>query len=99
MNKVYLADNLSVLASLPDESVDLVYIDPPFNTGKKQVRQNKTMVRVESGGEQQGFGGHQYVVKDRGEVLSYEDTFHDSYLSFLGSRLSQIHRILKLSGS
>ena len=37
-NRVYQSDNLSVLQSLPDGSVDLIYIDPPFNTGRIQAR-------------------------------------------------------------
>lgn len=98
-SKVYLADNLGVLAKLPDESVDLVYIDPPFNTGKTQSRQNAKMRKVEGEGDRKGFGGDQYVVGDLGEVFSYEDTFRDSYLSFLRIRLRQIHRVLKSTGS
>ncbi|NLA80598.1 MAG: site-specific DNA-methyltransferase, partial [Chloroflexi bacterium] len=38
--QIYLADNLSVLKTLPSESVDLIYIDPPFNTGKVQARKS-----------------------------------------------------------
>ena len=33
---VYLGDNLSKLSVIPDESINLVYMDPPFNTGKSQ---------------------------------------------------------------
>lgn len=29
-NKLYRGDNLEILATLPEESVDLIYIDPPF---------------------------------------------------------------------
>ena len=36
--KVFFGDNLDLLRRLPDESVDLIYIDPPFNTGKQQAR-------------------------------------------------------------
>ena len=35
MNKIYFGDNLSILKTLQSESIDLIYIDPPFNTGKK----------------------------------------------------------------
>jgi 16S rRNA G966 N2-methylase RsmD len=35
-NLIVLADNLHVLRDLPDGSVNLIYIDPPFNTGKAQ---------------------------------------------------------------
>ncbi len=34
---IRLGDWLKLAAELPRESVDLVYVDPPFNTGKKQV--------------------------------------------------------------
>ena len=44
-NQVHFGDNLSVLRSLPDASVDLIYIDPPFNTGKAQAR---TRIRLNS---------------------------------------------------
>ena len=36
MNQIFFGDNLPILKSLPDESIDLIYIDPPFNTGKVQ---------------------------------------------------------------
>ena len=32
-NKLYFGDNLRILRDhVPDESVDLVYLDPPFNS-------------------------------------------------------------------
>lgn len=31
-NKLYYGDNLEVLRSFPDECVDLIYLDPPFNS-------------------------------------------------------------------
>src|SRR3989344_9607058 len=33
-NELYLGDNLQVLRSLPSKSVDLIYIDPPFFSGR-----------------------------------------------------------------
>jgi site-specific DNA-methyltransferase (adenine-specific) len=99
-SKVYLAENLDVLMKIPDESVDLVYIDPPFNTGKKRVRQNAKMRKVEGDGERQGFGGDQYVVEGLGEALSYDDSFeHRVFESFLRIRLRHLHRVLKPTGS
>jgi len=35
-NTVIFGDNLPILRDLPTESVQLIYIDPPFNTGKIQ---------------------------------------------------------------
>ena len=33
MNQLYYGDNLDILRTyIPDESVDLIYIDPPFNS-------------------------------------------------------------------
>ena len=34
MNTLYQGDNLQILRNMPDESVDLICTDPPFNTGK-----------------------------------------------------------------
>ena len=36
--EIHYGDNLDVLARLPDASFELVYVDPPFNTGKRQAR-------------------------------------------------------------
>jgi hypothetical protein len=54
-NRVYFGNNLPVLQSLPDSSIDLIYIDPPFNTGKTQAR---TQIRAErsENGDRTGFG-------------------------------------------
>ncbi|MBO9327354.1 MAG: site-specific DNA-methyltransferase, partial [Roseiflexus sp.] len=57
VGKIYLADNIDVLRTLPSESVDLIYIDPPFNTGKVQERTQLKTVRSESG-DRVGFQGH-----------------------------------------
>lgn len=38
MNRIILGDNALVLSELPDSFARLVYIDPPFNTGKTQAR-------------------------------------------------------------
>jgi len=99
-NLVYYADNLSVLSRIEDESIDLVYIDPPFNTGKVQSRKNTKAVKAEDGkGSRKGFGGNGYDLVDMGDVLSYTDSYSDQYLTFLKIRLSQVKRILKTSGS
>jgi site-specific DNA-methyltransferase (adenine-specific) len=93
---VYFADNLSVLQSLPSESVDLIYIDPPFNTGKTQAR---TQIRTERSekGDRTGFQGRRYETIKVGSK-SYTDLF-DDYLAFLEPRLMQACRILKPHGS
>jgi len=96
MNRVYLGDNLPILQRMPDESVDLIYIDPPFNTGKVQARKRLKTVRDEAG-DRVGFGENSY----RTEVLSeqaYEDTFKD-YEAFLLPRMEEAHRLLTARGS
>lgn len=95
-NRVYFGDNLPVLQSLPDSSVDLIYIDPPFNTGKTQAR---TQIRTEQSenGDRTGFGGRRYETVKIGSK-GYADIF-DDYLSFLEPRLDEAYRLLKPTGS
>jgi site-specific DNA-methyltransferase (adenine-specific) len=95
---VVLADNLEVLRRLPDESVDLVYVDPPFNTGRRQTRIALRTVRDEEGGDRTGFGGRRYRTVRLGAARSFEDVF-DDYLGFLEPRLVETRRVLKRSGS
>jgi site-specific DNA-methyltransferase (adenine-specific) len=93
---VVRADNLEVLGRVPGESVDLVYIDPPFNTGRRQTRTELRTVRDEAG-DRVGFGGHRYRTLQVG-TRSFADTF-DDYLAFLEPRLVEAHRVLKRTGS
>jgi site-specific DNA-methyltransferase (adenine-specific) len=96
MNRVLFGDNLAALAGLPDESVDLIYIDPPFNTGKKQTRRQLRTVRDEDG-DRVGFQGRRYRTVHLG-TRGFADTF-DDYLGFLKPRLVEAHRVLKPTGS
>lgn len=93
---VFLSDNLSVLANIPDSSVQLVYIDPPFNTGKVQKRESIRTVRSESG-SRIGFKGSSYDTI-RESATSYNDSFVD-YWAFLAPRLEEVHRILSDDGT
>jgi site-specific DNA-methyltransferase (adenine-specific) len=97
VGRIVLADNLEVLASLPDDSIDLVYIDPPFNTGKRQTLRRLRTVRDPVGGDRTGFGGRRYRTIELGSQ-SYLD-IHDDYLEFLEPRLVEIRRVLRPSGS
>ena len=97
VGRIVLADNLVVLGSLPDDSVDLVYIDPPFNTGKRQTLRRLRTVRDPEGGDRTGFGGRRYRTIELG-AQSYLDV-HDSYLDFLEPRLAEIRRVLRPTGS
>jgi site-specific DNA-methyltransferase (adenine-specific) len=95
-NKLIEADNLSVLKSMPDESVQLIYVDPPFNTGRKQERGGVITKRSETG-DRVGFKGQRFETI-RSTVLSYDDEFAD-YWSFLEPRLEQAWRLLKQTGT
>jgi len=97
-NTVYFGDNLKLLKTLPDSSIDLIYIDPPFNTGKVQARKRFRTVRAEEGeGDRVGFGGNSYQTEVLGEG-EYNDVFSD-FEAFLRPRLVEAHRILKVDGS
>ncbi len=97
MRRVIFADNLEALAALPDESVALVYIDPPFNTGRTQTRTTLRTVRDAQHGDRTGFQGKRYRSIRLGST-SYRDTF-DDYLGFLEPRLSEARRVLAKDGA
>ena len=89
-------DNLRILESLPSESVDLIYIDPPFNTGRQRSQTQIKTVRSESG-DRTGFQGQRYTTVPVG-TRAYADDF-DDYLGFLEPRLIEAHRVLSPNGS
>jgi site-specific DNA-methyltransferase (adenine-specific) len=97
VGRIVLADNMAVLGSLPDDSIDLIYVDPPFNTGKRQTLRRLQTVRDETGGDRTGFGGRRYRTIQLGST-SYVDV-HDDYLDFLELRLVEMRRVLRPSGS
>ena len=97
-NRIYTGDNLTILKTLPDASVDLIYIDPPFNTGKTQGRTRIKTVRAEDGaGDRIGFGGAAYTTQTLSSS-AYGDQF-DDFLAFLEPRLREAYRLLKPTGS
>ena len=99
MNRIVLGDNLNILAAMDPASAQLIYVDPPFNTGRRQARPQMKTVR-DITGDRIGFGGHRY----RTEIVAhpagagYSDRF-DDFLAFLRPRLEQAHRILASTGS
>ncbi len=96
MNQIYFGDNLEILRSLPSASVALIYIDPPFNTGKVQAR---TQLKTEksASGDRTGFAGQRYTTTRIGSK-EYGDIF-DDFLLFLEPRLVEARRILTDNGS
>ncbi|MFO0675651.1 MAG: site-specific DNA-methyltransferase [Polyangiaceae bacterium] len=93
---VQRSENLAFLRTLADESVDLVYVDPPFNTGKTQKRTSLRTAR-DASGDRTGFGGRRYRTTRIGSK-SFEDSF-DDYLAFLEPRLHEARRVLKPTGT
>jgi site-specific DNA-methyltransferase (adenine-specific) len=94
--EIHLGDNLPILQRLPSASVDLIYIDPPFNTGITQKR-TRISARRSDNGTRNGFGGSRYKVTTLASP-HYADAF-DDYLAFLRPRLLEAHRLLKPTGS
>jgi site-specific DNA-methyltransferase (adenine-specific) len=97
MNRILHSENLAALRTLPDASVELIYIDPPFNTGTTQQRARIKTVR-DAAGDRTGFGGNRYRTEKSTAAPTYTDTF-DDYLGFLRPRLIEAHRILTPTGS
>jgi site-specific DNA-methyltransferase (adenine-specific) len=95
-SRIYFSDNLPVLQSLDSSSIDLIYIDPPFNTGKVQGRTQIKTTRSENG-DRVGFQGQRYETLRVG-TKSYSDLF-DDYLAFLEPRLREAYRLLTPNGT
>ena len=93
---IHRGDNLAILGGLADASVDLIYIDPPFNTGIKQARTRISTARDDDG-DRVGFRGERYRSVRLG-TRSFADAF-DDYLGFLAPRLEEAHRLLRPGGS
>ena len=99
-NRILHSENLAALRTLPSASVELIYIDPPFNTGTTQRRPRLKTVR-DAAGDRTGFGGHRYRTEELdapADTSSYTDIFTD-YIGFLRPRMVEAHRILTPTGS
>ena len=96
--RIVHGENLAVLRMLPAHSAELIYVDPPFNTGRRQRRPRLRTVR-DAAGDRTGFGGARYRTEAVPDSLAgYADRFED-YLGFLRPRMVEAHRILTPTGS
>ena len=97
--RVIEGDNLVALAALADASVELIYVDPPFNTGRTQVRHTTTAQRSSAAHATgvTGFAGHSYE-RIRTSLKAYDDSF-DDYWTFLEPRLREAWRVLSATGT
>jgi len=99
-NRILHSENLAALRTLPSASVELIYVDPPFNTGTTQRRPRLKTVR-DPAGDRTGFGGHRYRTEKLdapADTSSYTDIFTD-YIGFLRPRMVEAHRVLTPTGS
>jgi len=96
MIDVHQGDNLDVLAAIPGGAFDLIYIDPPFNTGRVRKLRRLATVR-DAAGDRTGFGGRRYRTMTL-STSSYPDRF-DDYTAFLEPRLREARRVLAPYGS
>ncbi len=97
MSQIILGDCIDVFSRLPNGFAQLVYIDPPFNTGKTQKRERITVTTTEGPGDRGGFGGRRYNVK-KVESGSYTDEF-DDFEGFLMTRIDASLECLASNGS
>jgi site-specific DNA-methyltransferase (adenine-specific) len=93
---IYFGDNLPILQGLTADSVDLIYIDPPFNTGKAQRRTQIRTVHSQNG-DRTGFAGRRYETLPVA-TRAYGDAF-DDYFAFLEPRLREAYRVLAPHGT
>lgn len=93
---IHLGDNLPILQGMPEASVDLIYIDPPFNTGGRQEHTRVRAVRDDAA-DRAGYRGARYRT-ERLSSIAFDDGF-DDYLGFLAPRLEQARRVLSDEGA
>jgi site-specific DNA-methyltransferase (adenine-specific) len=98
VHHIHFGENLDVLRSLPGASTNLIYIDPPFNTGRERRRAELRVTPSTAGeADRVGFSGRSYRTT-RGETRAYPDAFED-FPGFLEPRLREAHRVLAADGS
>ena len=96
MKQILEGECLERLSELPDGVARLIYIDPPFNTGKTQ-RRARMRVRRDEAGTRKGFGDRRYAVESVGSA-TYEDRY-DDYVGWLLERVEAGLRCLADDGS
>jgi len=91
------ADCADVLSRLPAASFDLIYLDPPFNTGRRREHRRLRTERAAGGGDRTGFGGRRYTSRLL-TAIAYDDVFAD-YLAFLAPLLTRARELLAEEGT
>jgi adenine specific DNA methylase Mod len=122
MNQLYFGDNLDWLRNkeiFPDASVDLIYLDPPFNSKRdynllfKSPKGEKSEAQIEAFKDSWSWGDQ--AEKELDELLKHKNTDvaqminalvtflgrndMTAYLVMMSTRLLEMHRVLKSTGS
>lgn len=96
-NYVIHGDNTEVLPQLPDASFQLIYIDPPFNTGTTQLRRLLKTTPAPDEGPRRGFRGTRYRTEETRRMVYLDE--YDDYLSFIAPKLEEAYRLLSPTGT
>ena len=96
MRKIVFQENLDYLKRTPRETFSLIYVDPPFNTGRRQTRTRLRTV-ADRNGDRVGFQGKRYRTVRVG-ATGFDDRF-DDYVGFLRERMEEARRVLEPDGS
>lgn len=97
-NTIFKGDNLEILQAMPNESVDLIYIDPPFFTQKdyKNIWGDRESVLDYESKKLDGF----FDTKDFFEKhIATGEKGLSAYLIWMRARIVELHRVLKKTGS
>lgn len=94
--RIERGDAREVLPKLPKESVQLIYIDPPFNTGKRMTY-NKIATEKNANGGRTGYNGKRYETHNISK-LSYDDKY-DEYVEYITERIKLALPLLAKDGS
>ncbi len=88
LNTLHTADCLDALRTLPPASVQLVYLDPPFNTNTRRT--------LSSSGRRRSA-----PVGTGAENAAYDDAFGApaDYIAYMRPRVEQLRRVLAPNGS
>ncbi len=93
--EIYMGNNIDIMPNL-SQSFRLIYMDPPFNTGKEQSK--KTLItKLSEDGHHKGFKGKMYTSEIKSDI-SYGDTF-SNLSEFLYPRIEIAYEKLTPDGS
>jgi site-specific DNA-methyltransferase (adenine-specific) len=93
---IHLNDSLTVLQGMPDESVSLVYVDPPFGT--QHIQRLRSLSSTQASTGTAGFGGRKYTHVQVSD-MAYSDVHVDYIHDFLAPLLVETKRVLTKNGT